>query len=501
MTSFTNPNPFSIIKPIAFAAAMLTASSVAESDPSAWNGGTSYLAGQVTSLAVTQKCYLCLAPNINARPDLNVDGNNPAWQESLTEALAWSSSATYIKGARARLSSTHKVYEAQSNHSSTLGGTATVTLTAGAPAVVNWSGHGLPTDAAVTLTTTGVLLVGLTAGVTYYVSAPATNSFSLAATQGGAAISATGTATGTTTATAPSTQPDVNSGTGQLWIEIGSTNEFAAFDDKWGTQTVSGTVLSAWNSGTAYNYADICSEGGRIYKCLIANTNADPASNLTGATPKWMDVGAASTYFISMELTPGAVINSVALLNMLGSSVNISSTLNGQPIYSKTTPLETDIGVYDWYTYFLAPIVAEEDIVGTDLLPYYQQVVTVTLTGPSQVAIGNISMGANIVLGNLNWSPTVGIIDFSTKSTDDFGYITVVERPFSKRFGGKIEVDTSFVDQLSSMLAQIRATPVVWIGAGNQFSSLIVLGFFKDFEVDITYPNISYCTINVEGLV
>lgn len=81
--------------------------------------------------------------------------------------------------------------------------TATVTMTIASPAVVTWTGHTLQAGDRVILTTSGALPTGLTAGTTYYVVNPATNTFQLAATPGGSAITTTGTQSGTHTATSP----------------------------------------------------------------------------------------------------------------------------------------------------------------------------------------------------------------------------------------------------------------------------------------------------------
>lgn len=75
-----------------------------------------------------------------------------------------------------------------------------VTITIAAPGVVSWASHGLAAGQKVTFSTTGALPTGITAGVTYYVLAPAAGTFQLAATSGGAAITTTGTQSGVHTA-------------------------------------------------------------------------------------------------------------------------------------------------------------------------------------------------------------------------------------------------------------------------------------------------------------
>lgn len=78
---------------------------------------------------------------------------------------------------------------------------STATMTIASPGVVTWTGHTLSAGDPVKFTTTGALPTGITAGVTYYVKSPATNTFQLSATPGGSAINTSGSQSGTHTAT------------------------------------------------------------------------------------------------------------------------------------------------------------------------------------------------------------------------------------------------------------------------------------------------------------
>ena len=81
----------------------------------------------------------------------------------------------------------------------------TVAISIASPGVLTATAHGLVAGTPIVLSTTGALPTGLIAGTTYYVAAspaPAANTFSLAATIGGAAIVTTGTQSGIHTATA-----------------------------------------------------------------------------------------------------------------------------------------------------------------------------------------------------------------------------------------------------------------------------------------------------------
>ena len=104
-----------------------------------------------------------------------------------------------------------------------------------------------------------------------------------------------------------------------------------------------------------------------------------------------------------------------------------------------------------------------------------------------------------IELGDVETTPTIGITDFSRRVTDDFGVTTVVERGFSRRMSVKLGVQFDAVDALQRRLANLRATPALWV-ADDRFASLSLRGFYKDFALDLATQPLSYCTLTVEGL-
>lgn len=78
--------------------------------------------------------------------------------------------------------------------------TSSATISVASPGVVTWAGHPLAANDPIKFSTTGALPTGLTAGTTYYVVSPATDTFHVASTPGGAAINTSGTQSGVHTA-------------------------------------------------------------------------------------------------------------------------------------------------------------------------------------------------------------------------------------------------------------------------------------------------------------
>ena len=59
-------------------------------------------------------------------------------------------------------------------------------------------------------------------------------------------------------------------------------------------------------------------------------------------------------------------------------------------------------------------------------------------------------------------------------------------------------MDTSTVDMVAERLTQLRATPLIFNGA-DDFSSLKVFGFYRNFDIILSLPTVSTMNIEVES--
>jgi hypothetical protein len=144
-----------------------------------------------------------------------------------------------------------------------------------------------------------------------------------------------------------------------------------------------------------------------------------------------------------------------------------------------------------------------EELVLTDLPPYANARLSMTLTGTGTVEVGQFVWGTQYELGDAEHGATVGIVDYSRKETDEFGTTTFVERAYSKRMQARLMLDTAQIARVQQVLARVRAKPSVWVGVPDDalFRPLTVYGFFRDFSIDVAYPTKSYCSLEIEGLI
>lgn len=111
-----------------------------------------------------------------------------------------------------------------------------------------------------------------------------------------------------------------------------------------------------------------------------------------------------------------------------------------------------------------------------------------------------VTPAGTMTLGTVEAAPSIGIIDYSRRVTDDFGITTVVERGFARRMSVRLAIPSDQIDAVQAELARLRASVVTWI-ADDRFNSLSFQGFLKEFEIDLPGAQISYCTLTVESSV
>jgi hypothetical protein len=284
-------------------------------------------------------------------------------------------------------------------------------------------------------------------------------------------------------------------------------------------QFVSSTVAEAdnpaWSAATTYAANALVMRAHRNWQSLIAsNLNHDPVTS----PAQWTDMGPTNRFAmfdeavgtatsgtgeIDVVLAPGPV-NGLAVLDTNAETVTVSVTLSGTTIYSRTQTTNVSGSVIeDWYDYFFTPVGKLSTLTFLDLPSIPTAQVTVSIVGPDPhgpVKVGTLLVGNIVELGSTEVGAGVGITDYSVKTTSAFGGTTVAERAWAKRMTAKAMIDSTAVDGVQRALAAVRARPVLWI-AEEGYDSLTVYGFFKDFSVDLTYPNISYVSFTIEGLI
>jgi hypothetical protein len=277
-------------------------------------------------------------------------------------------------------------------------------------------------------------------------------------------------------------------------------------------------IHTEWSDVVTYEIGDTVLRGDLgIYESVVAgNLNNIPETSLTSwlriaPTNKMamfdeqISTSTVGTSDVTVVVQTGS-IDSLALLNVLGSTVTLTirSSEDGPIIYGPVSKSLEGVTLLDWYDYFYL----EEETRRTSAiflnLPtgFTSAHATVQVTG-AIVSIGAFIFGRITTLGKTEYGLTAGIMDFSTKETDEYGNTIFTVREFSKRLTVDIQVDNIYLNKVQRTLFSLRAKPALWIGSDDARyeETTIIYGFYRDFSTNIPYPSVSRCSIEIEGLI
>jgi len=296
-------------------------------------------------------------------------------------------------------------------------------------------------------------------------------------------------------------------------LQAGNVGHTPSSSPTW-WQYISDTYAE-YSAATTYALGARCqmASSHKVYESLqAANLNHSPVTSPTywleiGTTNRWAmfdgKVGTKSTATdsIAVSVLPGG-INALACMEVDADSIYVTLTdpTSGE-VYSRTISVSSEADISDWFKYFFTPFSSSSDMVLTDLPAFSAATLDVTLFKMGKmVTCGMMIVGLLGDLGELQWEPQVSIIDYSRKEVDAFGNPTLTVRDYSKKLSADLLIDSSKVDAVYRLLAQFRATPLVWIGS-ELYSCMIIYGFYRGFAIVISGPVVSACSLEIEGLI
>jgi hypothetical protein len=178
---------------------------------------------------------------------------------------------------------------------------------------------------------------------------------------------------------------------------------------------------------------------------------------------------------------------------------NNSTLVTSPNVYFQEYSLNTAL-VDNWYEYFYKDYTLLSESIFENIPVYTRTRVTICVIGDI-VRCGIAFAGISNKIGTTQYGASAGIIDYSKKETDEFGTTTFIKRAFSKRMNVNLILLSSDLYRVQKVLSDIRATPCIWIGSDTDiYKSLTMYGYYKDFSLEIPYPEYSYCSLQVEGL-
>jgi hypothetical protein len=289
-------------------------------------------------------------------------------------------------------------------------------------------------------------------------------------------------------------------GGGKIWrsYEGAAFAEFSTTTSNWNgvaCHPTNGNIYAVSESADGYIRVSTWGVAHKVYESLVgSNLGNYPISDVLATTPKWLEYSATNKWKpfdgkVNSQMatpspavyviTPGVAFDSVALFNLVATSVTIATD---SPAYSQTVST------------------GATDIVKMDLAGGAASVLTITITNTAGAAkCGEIVVGNKYSLGTMQPLPTVGITDYSTKEADVFGDWNIVPRESSEKMSCVISVPYSSLDAVIAKLKSYRTTPIVFIGSAS-YACTIIYGFIKDWSVPVATRGKSILALEIDGL-
>lgn len=279
--------------------------------------------------------------------------------------------------------------------------------------------------------------------------------------------------------------------------------------------TVPETDYAEWSSSTSYVIGDkvIRTSLHKVFEAVGPSTGSIPESSPTvwleiAPTNRWacfdQKIGTATTQLGGFSYTlRQSLVTGLALVSVVAGYAKITMTDDtAGVVYDKLIPLVDLSSIVDWYSYFYGVVKRKDTLVLTDLPSYRfaQLMVELIDDAGSTSSLGALVTGQVISIGkSVELGASSKIVDYSRTEFDDFGNLSIVKRAYSKRLSMDVWLPASEVDFIQSLVASLRATPLIFIG-DESYAALQVYGFYKSFDISIRYPTYSVCSIDIEGL-
>lgn len=266
----------------------------------------------------------------------------------------------------------------------------------------------------------------------------------------------------------------------------------------------------------------------KIYKNLVAITgsvsNDPPEVSITRMSPKWAEVSFTNRWAsldiyntgystsdsdeISMTLAPGELIDSLAIMRLRDViSVSVKAyDINNALVYSNTVSLSSRTRSQSWYEYFFNDFSIQSVVTLYDIPTSYGVLkLDVVISGGMGLQIGGVVLGTSYEIGRLQRGPVIESMNFSSLDRDTFGNISrIVVRRTVPKINTKVFIPPENLNTVLQVRHDLEAVPALWIGVDDislpYYIPLSILGFYRDFSIDIDHPGGIMATIELEQL-
>lgn len=270
-----------------------------------------------------------------------------------------------------------------------------------------------------------------------------------------------------------------------------------------------------WDSTKTYQALERIIYEHKIYEAILeTNDTTPPDLN----QDDWMLIESTNRYRmfnnilydkssrlggIHFTLRPSQIVTGLSLVGVTASYVRVTVT---DPVlgivYDQTKSLTDISNITTYFEYSFQPLPSNQSSVAFLDLPVAPtgSIDVYVEAGGNVVEVSEVIYGSYTLVGRTNYGTIVGIKSYSRKETDEFGNVTVVKRNNSDYCEYDVDIENIRLPTVKKFFKEIDSVPCLFVG-NEDLEETIVYGFYNDFKATISYPQISKCTLRVEGLI
>lgn len=275
---------------------------------------------------------------------------------------------------------------------------------------------------------------------------------------------------------------------------------------------------ATWTAGT-YATGIQKVEGELVYEVVASpNTTDQPSVGAAKTVPTWIILGYSNIWRMWREGTDSVstrtngievtidpidtVLTTVGVLGIDALSVNVVLDDSVEGVVYDETQDVADIGVEDWWEYYLTGYDRSKVLIFEDLPAYFGSGVTLTITiaaaSPSDVvSVGRVVIGRDIDAGRSLQGVRSRNVTFGKKERDEFGNLTLVNQRTIRVVDFPVMIPAINADAVQRAAADLAVIPTLFIGDSIK-PETIVFGVFESFDIIINGLSVVECSISVE---
>lgn len=279
-----------------------------------------------------------------------------------------------------------------------------------------------------------------------------------------------------------------------------------------------GTTYSVYSASVTYGLGDrvIDPVAHLVYESQMAGNTGQSLTTGTawaklGPTNKWAafdrlrNTQAEAPFDIvqTVQLTDRA--SSIAVIGIDARFVTITMTVAGVQKYTVTVDLNKRKS-RNYTEFCFGKFTSRTSVQFYNLPPYRNAQITVTVSKPGggRRAVGGISIGNAVYIGDAQYEATSDHLNFSDVDRDFAGNLELVPRRSVPTVNLTIWFDKSLTAQIMAVREQLNGAPGIWSGLDDftldYFEPLFIYGIQKEFSLNLKDFSYGVITLQLEEM-